>query len=545
MVIGRSWWAIGLACVTALGFAQGGQGGGFGGGGFGGGGGAAQGGIQGPEGQVTNRQLFLTPGDRTEWEFDAKADEAMVVTITSQVFDPAVAVVDDKGAKLAENDDIEPGNQMARLLFVAPKEGKYKVVVTNYKGTAGGAFSFESRRFLTFPVKFAVPTEVPADKRPMWGRVTIDKPGEYVAAIRTRSEAGVQSMDPTGDTIQGMESYEQNRGYVRFRFTAKVAGPFLFQSPNATQIHVLPVENLATTVGTTATQVLEMDQYENWTFDGKKDDVLEVSVTGKGEIPQFSLEAPRGRRDGTLSTPYALMQFGTNPRRWTIRMFKDAPVDVRVWMPEGRKTTYELTVRPVGRPLPKTPELTSKLDWFASDVWTFEGRPGDVTTFRIASDTFMPYLYVMTPEGQVVGTQMEGVPPVGTLPIEVKKPGRYVMIVTGGGIGTYRLQQRTVEPKALGAGVTRGEIKQGPEVWRFRAEKGQDLGFRVSSPTLRWNVQITGPDGKEVVTLRNVGTASDDFARLKIEASGDYTVTVTGLDGTSGAYEIKRIDLDK
>ena len=76
------------------------QQGGMGGGGFGGGaGGSFQGGADFSDDSLEFRkQLFLSPGDRTEWNFEVKENEAVLVKVTSSVFDPAVAIHDEKGA---------------------------------------------------------------------------------------------------------------------------------------------------------------------------------------------------------------------------------------------------------------------------------------------------------------------------------------------------------------------------------------------------------------------------------------------------------------
>src|SRR5688500_14532822 len=101
-------WALVIGIGTVLAAAQGGQGGGFGGagggqgpqgGGFGGG--QSGGGDFASDAEEFRKTLFLTPGDRTEWEFEAKANETVLVQVTSNVFDAAVAIHDEKGAKLA------------------------------------------------------------------------------------------------------------------------------------------------------------------------------------------------------------------------------------------------------------------------------------------------------------------------------------------------------------------------------------------------------------------------------------------------------------
>src|SRR5581483_6215705 len=150
---------IDMLIITLIAFAaaQGGQGwqGGYGGGGFGG---AMGGSFAGRELPLSEQRFehILTPGDRTDWPFEAKEGDVLILRAESDVFDPAIEVDDKNGTKIAENDDEEPGKQNARVLVYISQPGTYTAHVKNYHSTSGGRYVFFSRRYRT---KMIVPEE--------------------------------------------------------------------------------------------------------------------------------------------------------------------------------------------------------------------------------------------------------------------------------------------------------------------------------------------------------------------------------------------------
>ncbi len=149
---------------SAGGYGQGGAGGsGFGGGGLGGGGfgGGGNGfGLQNGQDQNSDRRpedeagiwdarsAVLTPGDRVEYKFKLRKGETLLSAVSSDAFDPALAMVDAKGVEVAKNDDREEGDQSPFLIYRAPEAGTYTLKVLSYRSVSGGKFALKSRTML-------------------------------------------------------------------------------------------------------------------------------------------------------------------------------------------------------------------------------------------------------------------------------------------------------------------------------------------------------------------------------------------------------------
>jgi|GEM_PF-1420143 len=162
----------------AAGYGQGRQGGGQGGqgmggpgGGFGGGGGmgGSFGGRMGQ--QIASRDeakakpdeeqaefiwqthsAILTPGDRVEYKLKLKKGETVFAGVTSDAFDPALAMADSAGKTLAQNDDRVEGDQSPFLIFRAPAEGNYVLKVLSFHSVAGGKFMLRMRTFIPIDI---------------------------------------------------------------------------------------------------------------------------------------------------------------------------------------------------------------------------------------------------------------------------------------------------------------------------------------------------------------------------------------------------------
>jgi len=162
----------------AAGYGQGRQGGGQGGqgmggpgGGFGGGGGMGgsfggrnmQPSVSRDEAKAKpdeeqaefiwqTHSAILTPGDRVEYKLKLKKGETVFAGVTSDAFDPALAMVDPAGKTLTQNDDRVEGDQSPFLILRAPTEGNYVLKVLSFHSVAGGKFTIRMRTFLPIDI---------------------------------------------------------------------------------------------------------------------------------------------------------------------------------------------------------------------------------------------------------------------------------------------------------------------------------------------------------------------------------------------------------
>jgi len=160
------------------------------GGGFGGRGGAfnkaenASGHIedQGQRALWESKTAILTPGDRVEFKLKMQAGETVMAGVTSDAFDPALALEDSKGKVLIQNDDREEGDQSPFLTYRVAEAGTYTLKVLSYHSVSGGKFEVKMRRF--------VASDVAPGKQTLANTVPISLEGQEILVLRLTATKG-------------------------------------------------------------------------------------------------------------------------------------------------------------------------------------------------------------------------------------------------------------------------------------------------------------------------------------------------------------------
>jgi hypothetical protein len=86
--------------------------------------------------------MIATAGVGCEWRITAKTGDVLVAEAESEVFDPALRLIDEKGKMLAENDDRKEGVQTPLLVYRFARDQDVKVIVNSFRAAAGGKFNF-------------------------------------------------------------------------------------------------------------------------------------------------------------------------------------------------------------------------------------------------------------------------------------------------------------------------------------------------------------------------------------------------------------------
>jgi len=86
-------------------------------------------------------QGTLTAKERERsYELNLEPGKTYVIDLHSAAFDAYLKLVGANGKVLAENDDIAPGNQDARLIFTPLAAGKFRIVATSFEGRGIGRY---------------------------------------------------------------------------------------------------------------------------------------------------------------------------------------------------------------------------------------------------------------------------------------------------------------------------------------------------------------------------------------------------------------------
>ncbi len=104
------------------------------------------------------RTAILTPGDRVEYKLKLQAGETVFASVTSDAFDPALAIEDDKGKELTKNDDRSEGDQSPFLIFRTDVAGTYTLKVLSFRSVSGGKFSLQFRTLKAMDAAFGSTT---------------------------------------------------------------------------------------------------------------------------------------------------------------------------------------------------------------------------------------------------------------------------------------------------------------------------------------------------------------------------------------------------
>ncbi|MFM9873192.1 MAG: hypothetical protein ACKVQS_06975, partial [Fimbriimonadaceae bacterium] len=185
----------------------------------------ASGTASGSDNQVFN--LILTPGQTADVKINAKENDVILATVSSQAFDPAIGLYTKDGKKLIENDDIKEGDQSGQIIYRIKEAGEYKLVVTGFKGAAGGPFAMNLRRFNAPLLSGTTQSADFRDSGADWRAIEVKKDIPTVIAIQ-----GSQGQLPSGYDANGNLLPQPDA------FTFPMGGRFTFTSPTDQEIYI-------------------------------------------------------------------------------------------------------------------------------------------------------------------------------------------------------------------------------------------------------------------------------------------------------------------
>ncbi|MEM6436593.1 MAG: trypsin-like peptidase domain-containing protein [Cyanobacteria bacterium P01_D01_bin.115] len=101
-----------------------------------------------PSGYILQESGRLEAGDDIapddtlydQYTFDAQAGQTVTITLESQEFDTYLAIVDEAGNLVAENDDIGPNSTNSAVSFTVPTTGSFLIIVNGYSTADQGRY---------------------------------------------------------------------------------------------------------------------------------------------------------------------------------------------------------------------------------------------------------------------------------------------------------------------------------------------------------------------------------------------------------------------
>lgn len=513
--------------------------GGFGGGGFGGGaGGIAMGTDPGREQAFKH---ILTPGDKTEWPFDAKEGEVLILKAESENFDPGIEVVDAQGAKIGENDDEEPGKQNALLLVYIGKSGSYKARVKNYRSTAGGQYTFRIRRFQTTTIPAGTAAIMPSQTESLYVRIVAPK-GEIVSLGNSMYNNYDELLTPSGKPLDWLPTVdgqldrafrveEEGAYYARTRLPGR-EGEKATLSVRVARVH-------RASRGVNPPSKVGEGELDVWKIPAKAGEFLVVSAQSDAQ-PEIGFEKREADPNAKPAEDPFMIVSGDS--KWTdtavVSFRKDGDYEFYVRARSGI-LSYTLRFDEAWRLWSGVGQLKSELPVGGIAYYGIDVKPGTIErleahakTFDIQVELFDAMLRSKWASDDS-GWRSTDVADTVFLP----DGGRYYLAVSclgGGGGGAFELKAQVLPPKALKLGEWGSSTLAKPldGLWSIVLERLQTYAIRVKGAM---RVVVTDPKGHQVPT-RSVAVAErDTLVLFDASGPGEYRVWLQSWDGSSDA----------
>ncbi len=186
--------------------------------------------------------------------------------------------------------------------------------------------------------------------------------------------------------------------------------------------------------------------------------------------------------------------------------------------------------------------VTGHLETGSFQIWTYEGRQGEIIDVSMSSDDFDTYLVVYGPDGEEIASDDDSgqglnslinglvLPQSGTYTIEARS-------FRDGGSGDYVLTLTT-----LGVGeLWNGHLEPGSsQTWTYEGRLGEALTISMNSGDFDTYLVVYGPDGREIAHDDDSGYGLNSLiSGLVLPQSGTYTIEARSFnDAGSGEYVI-------
>lgn len=520
-------------------------------------------------------KFVLTPGEYCEWKLDLKKGQVVIAQATSEMFDPAVEIVDSKDKVAGLNDDRYPGDQRPLMLFRCPQAGSYSLRVRCFKNRSGGQFASSYRvidtidavpgktvecevdastpYLIRIPMKAGQICEI-MNVGPITSQTALLSLGRFVSPIGLPvAISDYQSFTPLGDEIIAPVDGDYYRMVDRVHAsgTARVSAT------------LIPVRDL-TPSGETRTGKSKSGQTTIWRVPVKAGQLLALSTPELSYYNQMTVWEEPNFKSFDLNEPERNPFFpNTNEadqaiktldgrdkdgRIKVIHAFKDTVLWVHCFGSRPKNADFAFNVRPAAAKFDEGIKHVSKLSVGSHDYWEFSASPGEVMSLDFLSRNFVSQVHILDPDLRPV-SYLASDPDFNPLhaTITIAKPGAYIVHVGSqgnGGGGEYNLSRKVYPPKPFAIGSpAKGEVANGEvQVWKFSVKAGQPIIVREYFDDTAIDFSFVGPGGDKIsIPMMNINS-NNRYTIFNPSEEKTYLAVVTGK-GPKTNYRIEVMDL--
>jgi hypothetical protein len=419
---------------------------------------------------------ILTQGDKVEYKIKGVPGQTIFATVRSDVFDPALKILDEKGKVVTENDDQYEGNQAPLIMYQFKDDKEYKLIVQNYRSSAGGRFKLYTQTFMPMEITLGgnKKTLKSPDDLPGHGGHLVyfhfkAEANKTYAVRRTFFSSPGNSWDllyrgiigPTGVKKTDYSVYQQE-GQNGPLFEAKTKGDFylVYDSPSkdgnvSARLDDIEVGNLDKTSSTK----FDLGPTGQRIFKTKveKSDIVRTTISAPESVvfqynPRVALEGEKQvTRQGSFELYHPLL---TNDQD-AYRLYMDKGDVIVIVSSESDKPTQVTMTNRMDVPVwPADTEVTGKVDLGETQFYFISGTKGDIQRIKGKATGFELEFSLVAMDGTTTQyvNQKRHLP---TAELQYLENRKYLVMVSspqGGGSGAYSMTLEAAKPEPLALG---------------------------------------------------------------------------------------------
>jgi hypothetical protein len=521
---------------------------------------------------------ILTSGEFSAWSLKLEVGQVVIAEARSDVFDPALSIVDASGHMMADNDDRYPGDQRPLLLWRCTEKGTYSLRLSSYHDKTGGQGFVRYRIYDCMDIGSDKPVDKVFDTNaqfllriPMKAgqikQVNFDTPnGNFAPPIL------IQTVSPVG--LPDCELAGPLDKVIPRRVMATVDGDYYVVAqiyppgrPITVRAHTedIPATPLTRDGGRCAVKATT-NKPSLWVITVKQGEFLEIStpqlsgdarfvVAEQPDISKFDLSKPETNPfypllPGTPEVPPAIT--GLPKRANDYRLYDFVVLrDTKLWVATNgtgpKNIQYTLNVQPAAADYTPGYDLKGDLRVGNTDYWSFDTKAGDVMAFKATAKPFAATVVVRGPDLGETSHAEAGLDQTQfNWEMIVQRPGRYLTCISckgDGGSGAYELSRQVFHPKEFAKGFpAKGEISTGQtQVWKFTAKPGEPLYVKWWSSRRSYDISVRNENGDDSdIPLTDVGDTS--YGIINVSQPTTYVLVLTS-NGEKAQYSIELSDL--
>ena len=498
------------------------------------------------------------------WEFEGAEGQVVRVRAGSEAFDPELVLTSPTGncpegwqqggplvsdcISMEQGDD---GNSDGFLEATLPRTGPYWVIV-RAADRATGPYQLavhvatSSDLEMGAPVRAVLRSDVPVGVWEFEGA-----PGQIVS-VAARSAAfypQVEVKSPSGRRLAwdyadgpGDEARLLMRLTSAGRFQAQVRAAYRGTGLNTLGRYRLAVHSVASTrleMGRPVDAALGKGEVEIWEFEGVAGQIVSVMAGWEAFHLELDLVSPSG--------DLVAWAGGHGGDAWLVATLPSAGrYRIVARSAHGRTGPYRLAVHSgksrrleMDRPVDATLSADAPVE-----IWEFAGAEGQLVSVEANSGAFDPQLQLLSPKGELVASEGDGVLGDGAWLVEtLPASGRYQIVASAahGGMGRYGLAVHAVKARALEMGRS-VDAALGAEAlverWEFDGAAGQVVSITADSKAFFPELELYSPTGNRLRWNHYHGSGADAGLFGTLPAAGRYEVRVLAIDRRPGPYRL-------